>query len=143
MSDNITHLAAIKAHTGLVFRLTPHSRILQVKIEGTTLTVLVETHKVKDQKSSEVLTARAVQLWQWTPAEGWGSPVQVPDAAFAPTHLNKFGPGQKAGEWTDRVRWERMAHRVGSSRAPMDNYDRTHWDGDIDSTPQMRKHWKG
>lgn len=143
--SNLEARRAFKAATGLPIRLTPYDLFTaMVRQSETQLTVSILIHKAEERRASVVLIGRATRLIQYnrSPAGVWRQAgiVTVWDEDFEPQTYSLYGPGKSPEEWLHAQIWARMAHRVGSSRHPLDNFDRVRYDRASD---KMVKHWYG
>lgn len=140
---NLDARVAFKRLTGETIRLTPWEAIESIveKDDGSVAVVIV-THTVEERKTETILTSRSLKLLVFVQSDtGWrqANRMVVPDPTFEKAeHIPLFGPGKTPAEWLMARQWERLAHRVGSSASPMDNYDRV---GKGYTTARMTRHW--
>lgn len=143
--SNLEARRVFKAETGLNIRLTPFDLFTaMVRQSDTQITVSITVHQTDERRTSVILTGRGTRLIQFTKSltGRWSqsSMMTMWDDEFECQTYSLFGPGKSPEEWLHAQIWSRMAHRVGSDNAPMDNFDRVQHDR---STPKMTRHWFG
>lgn len=142
---NLEARTVFKAATGINIRLTPFDLFTHmVRQSPTQITVSVTVHQTDERRTEVVLTGRGTRLIQFncSPTGRWTQTalMTVWDAEFERVTYSLFGAGKSPEAWLHAQIWARMAHRVGSDHAPMDNFDRVARDP---STPRMTNHWFG
>lgn len=134
--EDLELLSAIRQLTGVQIRLGEHDEIKSHQtIEGTTIMVAVTTYDVTETSREirfkrcgwKIYTLKRVGDSGIRPTGQWRT-VEVTDVfwddQFVPYVFEKFSKYETLQEQADRRDWERMCHRPGSARTPMDNLDR-------------------
>lgn len=160
---NIQLLAAIKRQTGVTVRLRPMEEIKKVQSSGeTAMTILTTVYNVTEGRAATMVIGRGKRLitltrradlveaearrrgvWHGVKGDYFGmgwvmEQITMWEDEFEPFAINHYGPGQSVDDAVAKVKWERMAGRPGSDKAPLDTYDRTNQGY---TTPRMKNHW--
>lgn len=140
--NNIQLLAQIKRLTGVTLRMVPLETIDQIKTstDGNQIGVLITTYQVEERRSDVRVVARGKRLVSLTRVNtGWTqSQMTAWESNFTPFFINHYGPGKTVLEAVAQRRYERLAGRPGTERAPLDSYTRVL--GGY-TTPRMQRHW--
>lgn len=150
-SDHVNPLAALtfikrEVPTMIPFRLRPYERVMKVRIERdrSRASVLIETFIVRETRSRTTFIKRGRKLIGYTRHTSGQyytqdpEPIIVWDDDFAPTDTAHYGRVESVAERAERREWEADAHRVGSSKNPLDNASRT---ADQFAHPTMTRYW--
>jgi hypothetical protein len=127
--------------TGHYITLKPGDSVENVVIEKERAALVLNVVDLKETKTGFELKGIGTRVYLFVKSESgaWAPslPTTLWEEDFKPVFTRTLGNGKDVREWISRIRWERMAYRVGTDANPMDNYERT-LDG---STDAMHKHW--
>lgn len=143
MTSNLEHLASLRRHTAQVVSLRPFDTVLKVRLDEIAAAILIETFSCKETAREVNFNARNLKLISFT-REGetqyWikTGELVTPDDAFIPYTFVKYGKSVSPREYNAKRQWERETYRPGTSRNPLDNYQRVLAGP---STPEMERYW--
>lgn len=128
--------------TGVRVRLRPWESVLMYRETDTALAVKIETFDVKIMAREDRYNARGIRglLFTKNPAGRWKCEFDetVWDETFVPYIYETRGRRKTADEFTEQREWEKLCHRPGSSKMPLDSYGRV-LQGDV--TKKMERHF--
>jgi len=136
-------LAEFKRLTGMVYQMREFESIQKVSVEGNTANLLLTTYSLETAASRTIKKRRGLRLitWQRNTAHGnWYETGRLTmwDEDFAAETILKFGAVKTATEIIDKREFEKQCYRPGTSKQPLDNYERT-----LESytTADMERYW--
>lgn len=124
-ATDLQKLATVRAITGdYQLRLRPHERLIKAFLGDDTVSVLIETYRVRELTRESRLEARGQKLIGYKREGGtWLCQGQLIswDDDFEPVVIAHFGKGYTPAEYRARRLWEGDCHRPGTDAQPMDS----------------------
>lgn len=133
MASNLEYLAQLRRATNQVVTLRPFDTVLKVQCDDDKAAILIETFRYKETAREIRFTERGTKLISFAkctdqlPTYGrWAVAGEMIlwDDEFVPFIHVKFGKSVSPREHAEQVAWERQCYRPGTSRNPLDNYER-------------------
>lgn len=119
-------LRVVREATGVNVRLRPFDEVLRVACDDACFRVLIRTYRVNPQRTQTRLEKSGVRLIVvkrddnlWTTGE-----MTLWDQDSCVRIIREIGKGCTPEEYFKRREHENLAHRWGTSRRPMDSYQR-------------------
>lgn len=128
-----------QATNGFRLGLKEWETIKKVVSQGSTILVSIDTYDVKVLVREDRYLRHGTRLLVFENGR-LDDEITQWDDSFEPYVFEKVGRRDTAEELTARRDWEKMCHRPGNSRTPLDSYERV-CDPLIKSTDKMERHF--
>lgn len=135
--------ATVKARTGISLHLHEWDVIKHVEFKDDTVVVVLQTYQVKVLVREDRYEKRGVRMLAYKKSPNssrWYVDFDETawDDDFEPFVYEKIGRRKTAQELIEQREFEKLCHRPGTKRTPLDNFQRV-WNDP--STPKMERYW--
>lgn len=133
----------VKHLTGTHIKLRDYESVTVYNKSDTMIQLMIETFEVQELVREDRYKARGSRILMFSKNNGhWHLDYDdvIWDEDFEPYVFEKVGRRKTADEFTEQREWEKMCHRPGTKRTPLDSYARA-TDPFIRSTDKMERHF--
>jgi len=141
--DDRKKLAQLYGEHGIKLFLHEWESIANILVGDDCIMVAVDTYEVKVLVREDRYLRKGLQVYVYkNSGSRWyqESDYISWDDDFEPFVYEKVGRRKTAEEFTEQREWEKMCHRPGNKRTPLDSYERV-LDPFVRSTDRMEKHY--
>lgn len=137
-------LTEVYHKTGKRVRLRDYESIANYQVNDKGIALVIETYEVKIMAREDRYLAKGMRVMFWL-TNSSGSLYLATDSItwdedFEPFVYEKFGRRKTADEFHEQREWEKLCYRPGTTRSPLDSYERV-CDPFTKSTTRMERHF--
>lgn len=138
---DVKQFRLIQQATQVRITLNQHESFINVVLNDDSAMIGIETFQVKELVREDRFEKKGMKIiFLKRGPNGWYLDTEkvIWDDSFVPFVFEKKGRRKTLEEFTEQREWEKMCHRPGSARTPLDSYDRV-LSGE--TTPKMERYW--
>lgn len=138
---SVLALRQIENTTGHHITLKPFEKVTNMRVDKDAVAVVLRVVETKDVSHGFEIKRMGYRVYGFNKVDvGWigQKTITVWDEDFEPQFVRTFGTGVNLAEWIDKIWYARECGRPGTSKNPLDTYDRTVSGGGLN---KMKSHW--